>query len=117
MNNRANLSSIILVLFIALVMALSVNHLAQAQQGSLYEMTGSVVAGGSSEAGNYQTDVAIGQIAIAQNTAGPYELGSGFWGGGLVVISVDVEEIKALLAAHFALIIEKKSVFSRVHAG
>ena len=97
MNIKTKLSSITFVLLLALIMFFTVNHLAQAQQGSLYEVTGSVVAGGSSEAGNYQTDAAIGQIAIAQNTAGPYALGSGFWGGGFVVIGVDVEEIKLFL--------------------
>lgn len=95
MNLRGKLPSIIFVLFIALVIVLSVNQLAQAQPGGLYEMTGAVVPGGTTIAGSYQIDAAIGQATIAQNTAGPYELGSGVWGGGL--LANVIEELRVFL--------------------
>ena len=85
MKNKIRLSSFIFVLLLAGVMVLAVNQLVQAQPGDLYEMTGSVGAGGTAVAGLYQTDVIVGQPAVAQQAAGFYELGSGFWGGGSVV--------------------------------
>lgn len=71
------------------------SRMAQAQQNDLYEMTGSVGAGGMRAAGVYQTDVVIGQTAVSQQSAGSYDLGSGFWGGGTVVRVI--EEVKLYL--------------------
>ncbi|MCP5099198.1 MAG: hypothetical protein GY943_26900 [Chloroflexi bacterium] len=93
MNLRMRISNIAFVLLLALVMVLALNHRIQAQQGDLYQLTGSVVAGGTTTAGSYQTDAAIGQATIALNTTGPYELGSGFWGGGLVVRGIEELQI------------------------
>lgn len=49
-----------------------------------YELVGSVGAGGTAVAGTYQTDVMIGQTAVGQHANGDYDLGSGYWGGGVV---------------------------------
>ena len=84
MNIKSKLLSILLILLLAFVMVSAGNHMAQAQQGSLYELTGSVGAGGMNSAGVYQTDVIIGQTAVGSSANGEYELGSGFWGGGVV---------------------------------
>ncbi len=49
-----------------------------------YELMGSIGAGGTAVAGNYQTDVMIGQTAVGHSANGDYDLGSGFWGGGII---------------------------------
>ncbi len=93
MNIKTKLSSITFFLLLVFAMGLAGNHLAQAQPGDLYDMTGSVGAGGMASAGNYQTDVVIGQAAIASHAVSPYQLGSGFWGGGLVVQGIEEQFI------------------------
>ncbi len=41
--------------------------------------------GGSGSAGKYSLSSSIGQPAAGEVSAGSYTLGSGFWGGGVVV--------------------------------
>ena len=45
----------------------------------------SVSPGGSGSAGIYDLSSSIGQPAAGEVSAGIYTLGSGFWGGGVIV--------------------------------
>jgi hypothetical protein len=74
--------------------------LTQAQPEALYDLVGSVGAGGTAVAGGYQADVVIGQTAVGQRAGGDYALGSGFWGGGIVT------EISNLLRLHLPVILQ-----------
>lgn len=87
--NGTKIGLVVLLLLALLGLVFGAAQMAQAQP-DLYEMTGSVGAGGTAVSGIYQTDVMIGQAAIARQTAGAYDLGSGFWGGGTVVWGVTV---------------------------
>jgi hypothetical protein len=57
---------------------------AQAQDAG-YELTGYVVAGGSSiDGGDYAMSGALGQPDTGTLTGGDYSLGGGFFGGGVI---------------------------------
>jgi hypothetical protein len=73
------------LLLVAAAFILGTGRLVRAEPGAVYELASSVVGSdGTAVAGGYQTDVVIGQTATAHHAVEPYELDSGFWGGGLV---------------------------------
>lgn len=73
-----------LFVFVAATLTLNLSQIAQAEPTAVYELAGSIGAGGTAVAGNYQTDVMIGQTAVGHSANGDYDLGSGFWGGGII---------------------------------
>jgi hypothetical protein len=59
---------------------------ARAEPQASYELVQSNIgSGGSGSSGAYSLYSSIGQPAVGQVRAGRYTLGSGIWGGGVVV--------------------------------
>jgi hypothetical protein len=71
-------------LLLATVLILESNQPVKAEPGVVYELVGSVGAGGTAASGSYEMDMVIGQTAVGHHANGSYEMGSGFWGGGVV---------------------------------
>lgn len=62
---------------------------ARAAPQATYELVRNVISPGSNvSAGIYNINSSIGQPAAGQVSAGVYTLGSGFWGGGIVVPAI-----------------------------
>lgn len=78
------LGLIVFFLLAAAVLILESNQPVQAEPGAVYELAGSVGAGGTTASGSYEMDMVIGQTAVGHHANGSYEMGSGFWGGGIV---------------------------------
>ena len=72
-----------------------------AEPGATYELVGAVVgAGGTAVSGSYQIDGVVGQTAVGQHSSGDYELGSGFWGGGVVAGVAELIELYLPIILH-----------------
>ena len=74
------------VYVITAIIALTLLFSAAAQaQNAGYELTGSVIAGGSLiDGGNYAMSGALGQADTGTLSGGDYSLGGGFFGGGVI---------------------------------
>ena len=80
--------SYVLIGIVCLVLAGSLwwTSSARAEPQATYELVKSYVGGGGSVSnGAYSWSSSIGQPGAGQVSAGIYTLGSGFWGGGIVV--------------------------------
>lgn len=71
--------------FLLLLALLAVWRPTAAEPAAVYELSGTVGAGGTAVSGNYQADAIIGQTAVGQHVTGQYELSSGLWAGGIVI--------------------------------
>ena len=80
-------------LLAAAVLILESNQPVQAEPGVVYELVGSVGAGGTAISGSYEMDMVIGQTAVGHHSNGAYDLSGGFWGGGIVTEIADWFEI------------------------
>ena len=76
-------------LILCFVFAICITVAAWAQSGGTFVIEKSVIGGGGqTTGGTFSLDGTIGQtIGGATSTGGTFELGSGFWGGGLAPVS------------------------------
>ena len=78
----------LLIFSVGLLLAGSVRltPTARAAPQATYELVQSYTGpGGSGSAGIYSISSSIGQPAAGEVSAGSYNLGGGFWGGGVIV--------------------------------
>jgi hypothetical protein len=74
----------IIAALLALTLLFSAAAQTQAQDAG-YELTGSVIAGGSAiDGGEYAISGALGQADTGTLNGGDYSLGGGFFGGGVI---------------------------------
>lgn len=72
-----------------LACALLFTHALVTAQGSVYELSQSMIGSGDTiRGGAYEMSVVVGDPAADEVSGGAYTMGSGFWGGKRVVASV-----------------------------
>ncbi len=81
--------SIILIPIILILLASTA--ISQAQSGGGYDLTWNTIdgGGGTASGGAYGLSGTVGQPDAGQISGGAYTLGSGFWGGGIIVPAID----------------------------
>ena len=82
----------IFLIAIALMLVAGVS-IGQAQSGGGYDIKWNTIdgGGGTASGGAYQLSGTLGQPDAGQISGGAYTLGGGFWGGGVLVVVMPLE--------------------------